>query len=179
MTSNQAPPPPPPPPVASSVAVCVKLVCRFCYLRCRVVLLNFASMGITTKVIFAGCLALMFGVPVDGLRESVDQHVAEEEARGDECCCLAFMESLETEPENATLSQESECAEYKLLRPDRPFWFHKHHASYKARCCWTCRWICNDFKEPHHRKPFSVDQYFHYLWCPKRSPKGTIGTVLD
>ncbi|CAE7847186.1 unnamed protein product [Symbiodinium necroappetens] len=136
-------------------------------------------MGITTKVIFAGCLALMFGVPVDGLRESVDQHVAEEEARGDECCCLAFMESLETEPENATLSQESECAEYKLLRPDRPFWFHKHHASYKARCCWTSRWICNDFQEPHNRKPFSVDQYFHYRWCPKDSPKGTIGTVLD
>ena len=56
-------------------------------------------MGITTKAMqLAGCLVVMFGVPADGLRESVDQHVAEAEARGDKCCCLAFPESLDTEP---------------------------------------------------------------------------------
>ncbi|CAE7472984.1 aarA [Symbiodinium sp. CCMP2592] len=132
-------------------------------------------MGITTKAMrFAGCLVVMFGVPADGLRDSVDQRVAEAEARGDKCCCLAFMESLETEPEDATLSQKSECGEYKKRRQDRPFWFHKYHSGYKARCCWTSAWFCDDFKEPHHRKPFSVDQYFHYRWCETASPNGNV-----
>ncbi|CAE7574943.1 Smyd3 [Symbiodinium sp. CCMP2592] len=120
-----------------------------------------------------GCLALMFGL-ADGLRESIYQHAQEAEAFRDECCCLAFMESTPTQQAERTLSQESECGEYKLRRPDRPFWYHKFQEEYKARCCWTTAWFCNDFKEPHNRHPFSVERHSHNRWCLKSSPNGTV-----
>ncbi|CAE7269549.1 unnamed protein product [Symbiodinium natans] len=120
-------------------------------------------MGIASKAMqFAGCLALMFGLSAEGLRPSVDPFNAE-------CCCTKFEFTSSAEEVE---QQKLQCQQYKHERSDRPFWYHGQWGAKQPRCCWTTRWLCNDFGG---FSVGSVADYFSYAqWCPRASKNGTV-----